>query len=811
MLSNYLKITLRNLWRQKGYTTLNLVGLACGMAACLLLFLYVQDELSYDQEGSYADRLYRVHLVGSLNGEDFNSATTSAPMAAALVDEVPPVEAAARFWPAGRVLFSHGDTRYYEDDFAWADPDLPTLFDYTFLQGDPATALVDPNTIVLTASTAQRYFSDADPMGEVLRFDNREDYTVTGIVADPTRSSHLRFDLLGSLSSTERSQSPIWVSNNFYTYVLARAGATGAEIDRHFAPLIEKYVVPQIEQVTGQSYADLTANGLRYSFYTQAVPELHLRSQADNDFAPRGDIAYVYVLGAIALFILLLAAVNFTNLTTARSAGRAREVGLRKVMGSARMQLVHQFLGESTLLSLLAMILAIGLVSVALPWFNDLTGKTLASALLLQPMTVVLILGVVMATGLLAGLYPAFVLSAFQPATVLKGALSKGARGSRFRSTLVVFQFAVTIVLLVATAIVFRQLSFMQTTRLGFNDEQVVVLPIESDTGRQQFDAFRQTLLQHPGIVAVGGGDDVPGRFFSDTVFLPEGGTESDYLSINIESIDAHYLEALQIEMAAGRGYSEAFPADTANGFIVNETAARRLGFASADEAIGKRISCIGCRVDDSDDTRPIVGVTEDFHFASLRSEVRPLVLVLNPNDRFQAIIRIAPTGIPETLAFIEAQKRAFEPNFPYRYTFLDEDFSRLYAQERQLGELFAYFTGFAVLIACLGLFGLAAYLAEQRTKEIGVRKVMGASVGQIVVLLSRDFTRLVGIAFVVAAPVAYLLMDRWLQDFAYRVGMPFWLFLAMGALALGIAFLTVSYQALKVATTDPVHALRYE
>lgn len=810
MIRNYLTIALRNLRRQKGYAFINVFGLAVGLAACSLILLYVRDELSYEAMHTRADRIYRVHLDAALAGQTFNSATTSPPMAAALRAEYPEVESSTRVWDTGRVLVGHGDRQFYEERFFWADSTVFDVFTFPLLRGDARTALNRPNTVVLTASTARKYFGEADPVGQTLRFDNRLDLTVTGVTPDVPSNTHFRFDLLGSIISQERSQDPIWVGNSFYTYVLMREGHTGAELEAQFPALVRKYAAPQLEQFIGQSYDAILATGAKYDFYLQPLERIHLYSEADNDFAVNSDIQYVYILSAIAVFILLIACINFMNLSTARSAGRAREVGLRKVMGADRRQLMQQFLGESVLLAVGSLLIAFVLMQALLPLFNQVSGKELALHPLRDAGVVLALVGIALGAGLLAGLYPAFVLSAFQPVEVLKGQMATGARGLWMRRALVVTQFAISMILLVGTGVVFNQLRYMQHRDLGFRGAQVVVLPIETEAMRQRYPALREELLQHPGIEQVAAAGGVPGRFDSDTIFRPEGGQEEDLRSFKVVSISEDYLETLQIPLVAGRSFSRDFPADSSQAYLLNETAVRMMGW-TPEEAIGKRVSWVARNDDASDETRTVVGVVRDFHLESLQTEIRGMLMFLDPNEASNVVVRLEPENVPETLALLERTWATYEPAYPFRYFFLDQDFGRLYERERRLGNIFTGFTVLAVLIACLGLFGLASFITQQRTKEIGVRKVLGASVTQVLLLLSREFMRMVLAAAVVAFPVAWFVMDRWLSDFAYRTRLGWEVFALTALAALAIAWLTVSYQTLKAALADPVKSLRYE
>ena len=812
MLKNYLKIALRNLRKHKGYSFINIAGLTIGMAACVLILLYVQDELSYDRYHDNAEAVYRVNLKGAVGGSFIHTASSSAPMAATLVQEYPEVLNAVRFLGVGRPLVAYEEHRFYEDNVFWADSTVFDVFTFPLVQGDPRTALTEPNTVVLTEAMAQKYFGDDDPVGQTLRFDGDTDYTVTGVLKNLPATSHFPIDFLLSMTTVRRSTSDNWVSNSFYTYILLPAGHDPVAVEAKFPDLIKKYVAPQIEQALGQTFEEALAAGLEWAYELQPLTRIYLHSEGlESDVAPMSDAGAVYILSVIAALILLIACFNFMNLATARSANRAKEVGMRKVMGSARQQLVGQFLGESVLMAVIGGLLAFVAIQAVLPFFNNLAGKTLSlgGGGLVEVLGG--LIGIALAAGLLAGIYPALVLSRFQPAAVLKGVLGAGAKSTSMRSVLVVLQFAASIVLLVGTGIVFTQLDFMLHKNLGFAQEQVVVLPIETDAGRQGFEAFRNELLAQPNVVQVAAAEDMPGRLQDINVFRPEDAPNEVVYPTWTSRVSHDFPEALEIETVAGRTFSRAFTTDESDAVVINEAAAKLMGFESSEAAVGKSLAEIGNGQDGGDIPFTIVGVVKDFHFESLHEPIKALAMTIEPEEFRNVVVRIRPEQMPETLAMLQQKWEAYEPGHPYRYHFLDADFGRAYEKDRRLGMIFGYFAALAIFIACLGLFGLASFITEQRTKEIGVRKVLGASVGGIVVLLSKEFTKLVGIAFIVAAPLAYFAMDRWLSAFAYQVDLAWWIFLGAGVTALAIAWLTVSYQSIRAALTNPVEALRYE
>ena len=806
MLKNYVKIALRNLLKSKGYTFINVAGLAVGLACCLLILLFVRDELSYDRHHEKADQIYRITLEALLGEQEINGPIAPAPMAQALVNDYPEVVQATRLFTfSGETFVRYEDKRFVEERFFFGDSTVFEVFTFPLLRGDPETALVEPNTVVLTESTARKYFGAEDPMGQTIRIDEENDYEVTGVMADVPENSHFHFDFLGSLGTLDRSRSPVWVSNNFRTYFILAEGQSAEALEAKFPAMVEKYAGPQVEEILGITIEQFFASGGRFEFHLQALTDIHLHSQLNYEIEPNGDITYVYAFSIIAFLILLIACINFMNLATARSAGRAKEVGVRKVLGSNRRQLTLQFLMESMLLSVIALGVALVLAVVLLPVFNTLSGKALQinygdGAVLAG------LVGLAVLVGLLAGSYPAFFLASFRIVNVLKGKGQAGLKSSRLRSGLVVFQFVISIALMIGTAMVYRQVDYVQNKHLGFEKEHVIVLERFDALGPQQ-EAFKEQIRQHPNVVAVAGANTLPGRTFGDTSFFPEGSPPDQLRNIRLLFSDFDLFETLNLELVDGRFFSHDFSTDS-TAIILNEAAVKEFGL-TVSEAVGKRLVSPGFS-DEEEQYIPIIGVMKDFHFQSLHDAIRPLGMFIGRNLSYLAV-RIRPDDIPGTLAWLETEWQAFAPEQPFTYSFLDSDVDALYQEDQRQGSLFGTFALLAIVIACLGLFGLAAFTAEQRTKEIGVRKVLGASVPGIIVLLSKEFTKLVVVAFVVAAPVAYLVIDRWLQGFAFRVDISWWIFLMAGLAALVIAWLTVSYQSIRAALTNPVEALRYE
>ena len=789
MLTNYFKIALRNFKKRKGYAVINVAGLAVGMACCLLIALYVQDEHSYDRYHENADRIVR--LVET-------RARVGAPFGPALVAEYPAVEQAVRIHPMfwSTPLIKVGDRGFYEDGVFFADSSLFAVFSFRLLRGDPKTALAAPFSMVLTETTAAKYFGEGDPIGQVLTYDGVHEYTVTGIVEAPPANSHFRFDFLASFSTLYALEEfwgmPLtWINPTAHTYLLLT--------HRDAAERLEARLPAFILTHRGEAFRDGRAYRL------QPLTDIHLHSNLRSEIAPNSDITLIYIFSAIAVFILLIACSNFINLATARSAERAREVGLRKVVGAHRRQLVWQFLSESVLMSAVAGMLAVGLAALALPAFNTLAGKALTANALLSGEMLLGLFGVVLFVGVAAGSYPAFVLARFRPAAVLKGSRGTAARGARLRKGLVLFQFAVSMVLIVGTATVYEQLAFMQSRTLRFADEQIVVAPMLDRAFRPRFETLKEALAQHPEVVAVSGSHRVPGQAFNGLGYVPEGGDPENPVGARDIGVDHDFTRTFGLELVAGRDWSREIVTDETEAYLINETAARAFGWIDPKDAVGKRLVLPSRGLSGA-----AIGVVKDFHFKSLHHTIEPLVMHLQPFV-MNVSMRIRTDDLPATLASLERTWSQFSPSFPFDYYFLDAAFGSRYRAEERAGRLFGYFALLALFIACLGLFGLAAFSAVQRTKEIGVRKVLGATVGGLVVLLSKDFVKLVGWAFVVAVPVAYLAVTHWLAPFPYRIEISWGIFLMAGSLALAIALLTVSYQAVRAALADPVESLRYE
>jgi putative ABC transport system permease protein len=811
MLKNFLKIAVRNLLRQKAYAFINISGLAIGIACCMFILLYVSDELSYDRHHRNTERIYRIGLDAVVSGTEIHAALTSAPLVPTLLAEYPEIEAAARLYKSSRALISYEQQKFYEEGFLWADSTIFQVLSFPLLRGDDATALNQPHKIVITAAAAQKYFGDDDAIGKVLRVDNRQDYFVSGVLRDLPANSQFRFDFLASISSLPWVQQSHWGNNSFYSYVKLRQDAKPENLAANFPALVRRDVAPLLEKGLGFSYDEAVARGFKWGYFIEPLTEIYLHSTAQQDISPHGDMRYIYILSAIALFILLIACINFMNLATARSVKRAKEVGVRKALGSERMQLARQFLSESTLLALLAMIFALALVQLLLPWFNQLSGKAIPAATVTSAPVLAMLLAIALLAGLLAGSYPAFLLSAFQPVKVLKGQIAGNAGGAQLRSVLVVAQFCISLILLVGTAVVFKQLRFMQNHKLGFAQEQVVILPAETEAMARTFEALRNEWLKNHNVGGVATGSVIPGRFLDNlSGYRPEGAAQDAVILLWTARVSHDYLRTLQVELVAGRDFSREMTTDTLQACVINETAAHLLGWTPAT-AVGKQLAEIGSGNNDTDLVRTVVGVVKDFHVESLQEAIKPAIFTIGKSTLAFAMARVRPENLAETLASLQAQWQALLPNHPDQYFFLDADFGRLYEKERRLGQIVGSFAFLAIFIAALGLFGMASFVAQQRTKEIAVRKVLGASAPGVMILLTKDFLKLITVAFLLAAPVGYLVMQRWQQDFAYRIDLSAGEFVLAGGLLLLITLLTVSTQAIKAALANPVVSLRYE
>jgi putative ABC transport system permease protein len=808
MLKNQIIIAFRNLWQQKGYTFINIFGLTIGIACCILILLYVSDELSYDRYHEKSVQIYRVGLHGIIGTNEFNGAISPAPMAETFVREIPEVIAATRIRSYGFPVLIYKDKVFSEELFYWADSTIFEIFTIPFLQGDPVTALTKPNTMVITESMAKKYFGDEDPMGKMINFKSGRTYMVTGIIKDFPHNSHFHFDFIASLVSYQNSLNDIWISNNFYTYVLLHEDATREDLEAKLPLFIEKYAVPQIETATGVSYQKMVESGSVYEWFLQPLTDIHLHSNLEHEIEPNGNATYVYIFTIIAIGILIIACINFMNLATARSAKRAREVGVRKTLGSTRTQLIGQFLTESIILVFIALILAVIFVQLILPSYNVLLGKQLSLDLFENISTLPMIILITIMVGILAGSYPAFFMSSFQPVAVLSGKIESGENTGKFlRSGLVIFQFGISVALIAGTIIVADQLSYLQEKKLGFNKDQLIVIE-KTDDIADQLESFKFELYNHPSISGISNSTHYIGQSFSSNAFKAGGPVNTETKLMWNMWTDFDFALTYQVEMEQGRYYSREFSTDTVAA-VLNQAAVKVFGL---DDPLGKQIVRVGSTLETSENLT-IIGVMKDFHFESLHHQIRPLIIFPFRQGGFgrYVSVRISAENIRETMQFIENTWKNFAGNQAFEYFFFDEEFGRLYASEQQTEKIITIFSVLAIFIACLGLFGLASFSAEKRTKEIGVRKVMGATVSNLVFLLFKETVKLIAISNIITLPIIYYVMHNWLQNFAYRITIGAGVLILTVFLAFLIAILTVSYQALKAALMNPTNALRYE
>jgi putative ABC transport system permease protein len=818
MIKNYFKIAWRNIKRQKGYTFINIAGLAIGMAVCILILMFVRDELSYDTHHEYKDRIYRIErqwfaAEGSMRGALCSIAPSFVPF---LENEFPEMEHIVRMLGTGETLISVGDTNFVEERFYYAEHDLFEVFTIPLIKGDPKTALENPNSLVLSESMALKYFGDEDPMGKLMKVGSSKDgYQVTGIMEEVPKNAHLHFDLLASfitlkgISTYYRDGSDYFFgTTNFsdnvtHVYMRLAENTDPKEVASRIPGFLDRHL-PSAEDDSGNIFKPSQWNNL----LLRKVTDIHLRSHTNNELEANGDIRYITLFTLIVIFILIIACINFMNLSTARAVKRAKEVGLRKVVGANRRLLITQFLGESLLIALLAMVLALFIVAVLLPYFSAFSGHDLGFNLLINPLGLFLLISVFLITGLAAGLYPAFYLSAYKPTTILRGELSRGTRGTIIRKALVVFQFAISAVLIICVGVVFKQMRFLQNADLGYQRENIVMIPADRLV-RENWRDIKQELLKNPRILAATASKRAPsGRLLDAPGFRIEinGEVLDNPFSMPHNRAEHDFFKTYGMKIVAGRDFSSKIPTDESEAFIINETAVRRLGLNSPEEAIGAPMYTQAPNL-----SGRVIGVVADFNYESMHHEIIPMLTYIRIIEANTVSLRISAGNIQETIAYVQSVWNQFNPGYSISYTFLDERLNELYRNEVRMMQMFGYFSILAIFIACLGLFGLASFTTEQRTKEIGVRKVLGATLSNIVTLLSKEYSKWVLFANIIAWPVAYFGMKIWLQNFAYRVNIDLTLFILTALLTFLIALLTVSYQSIKAALGDPAQALRYE
>ncbi len=803
MFKNYLKVAFRNIVKHKFFSFINILGMTIGVTACLLIALYVSDELSYDRFHEHAARIYQVGLHAKIGGQDITTSTTCPPMADAFVKEIPGVEQSTRIadmWGSGVVKYEPNNLMFTEELLFYADSNFFDFFSFKLIEGDPKKALLEPNSVVLTKSMEVKYFGTESGMDKLLSIGGHEKtYKVTGITEDCPTNSHFLYNMLVSSASAEHLKSTEWLNNYLHTYLIINENTPVPAVESKFPDLVEKYVGPEIERFMGGTIEQMKQQGGSFGYYTTPLTDIHLKSKSQHDMQPGGNITYVYVFGVIGLFIIVIACINFMNLSTARSAGRAKEVGLRKTLGSLRSQMIGQFMSESLVYSLIAVLLAVGFCYVLLPQFNLLAGKQLGIQALISPVFLISLLALIVLVGVIAGSYPAFYMTSFNAVEVLKGKVRSGMKSKGIRSGLVVLQFMISIVLIISTAMVYLQIRFMQDRNMGIDKHNVMIVHSATRLG-DNTDAFKNALESQTGIVAASyTNNSFPG--VNNTTVFKTVSSDQDHI-MGLYYADYDHQNVMKFELKEGRYFSKDFPSDS-SAILLNEAAVKEFGYENPlqEEVIYN---------DNSKKERlRVIGVFKDFNFESLKSKVRPLSIRLTKKS-WQLMVRYEG-GAQGAVSSIEKLWKQYAPNEPFDYSFLDQNFDELFRSEQRIGQLAKVFSGLAIFIASLGLFALAAFTTEQRAREIGIRKAMGASSTGLVMLLSREFTWLVIIAFVPAAALAYWCMNSWLSGFAYHIDINPWVFIVSGIAAISVAWITVSYQSIKAAAANPVESLRQE
>jgi putative ABC transport system permease protein len=803
MLKNYLKITLRNIVKYKGYSIINILGLAIGMAACLLILIYVHDELSYDNFLKDANRIFRVVLDIQSQAGQIEYATTPSSLAQALKNDYPQVEQVARLMNNPELMIRFEDKNFNENRIYHTDPEIFEVFNIQFLQGDAKSCMNRPRAVVITEAIAQKYFGDKNPLDKLLDLGYAK-FEVTGIVKDVPHNSHLKFDFLLSLKPFDDENWMMTGWENFdgqtnltYTYIKLKPGTDVKIFENQIKHLSEKYA----------GGVQLKELGAEQSYFLQPICSIHLHSNRHNEIEAPGSAIDVVIFSAVAFLILLIACLNFINLTTARSATRAKEVGMRKVLGAFRSKLIKQFLGESLVLTFISLLIALVIIELALPWFNALVNKELNFEPLSNVKNILYLIAVMLGVGLIAGSYPAFFLASFRPAKILRGGSANGMQGHSMRKVLVIFQFVASIILIVGTLIIYQQLRFMKKSDLGFDKDQLLVLPVPVgslfDKNSEEF--ISSEFTKHHSIISATTTSFIPGMtknlFKGNLKQSGEGDAKS--CDMNIMMVDYDFINTYKIELAAGRSFEKNRSTDSESACLINEAAAKSFGWTSAEEAIGKRIEDF--------QEREIIGVIKNFHFQSLQHIIEPMVLMINPDFFVYLTLRIDTQNLSETMVFAEQKWSELFPNDPFTYHFFDDIFEVQYRADEKFGTIILIFAELAIFIACLGLFGLTLFTTERRTREIGIRKVLGSSLSGMIFLLSKELIKWVIIANIIALPIGWYVMNRWLQNFAYRIDIGWWIFILAGMLALVIALITVSFQSIKAALANPVKSLRYE
>jgi len=793
LLKNYIKITVRYILRYKIYSVINISGLAIGIVCCIFILLWVQDELSYDKFHSKSEMIYRIAQTEHRDSGDFSTPYVFTAVAPLLKSENGGIADFVRFKQEQRTIVKYESKQFIEDKFFYSDPSIFNIFDFHLIAGNQKTALNAPYSLIITQKTSEKYFGNKNPIGEIIKINNERNYEITGVLENIPHNSHIKFDFLASFSSLKEKYGNylnMWAFTA-YTYLLIPEPDNAKRLEKNFSNFILKH--------KGKKWQEYR------NFYLQALEKIHLHSNLNYEIEPNGDIRDIYIFSGIAVLILIIACINFMNLSTATSARRKREVGIRKILGANRINLIRQFIGESLVYSILALFFALILVELLMPVFNFLSDKQITLNYLNNNLFLAIAIGLVLFVGIFSGSYPAFFLSSFKPVDTLKGKPNIKYGGAFFRKVLVIFQFSVSMVLLISTLIIYNQLNFIKNEKLGFSKENIIVLRASDEQIRQSYGSLKNNLVRLPMVTGVAASNGVPSIGTGLSIYRPEGTTQDEKIITRNLFVDYDFINTLGINIREGRKFLKEFINDKNESFIINETAARMFGWK---EPLGKKLTCL-----DGNREGTVIGLAEDFHFKSKQQKIEPLVINILPDYKYVYFISIKyePNYAKDILNIIREEWNKFSFNRPLEYFFLNDNYDALYKNEEKLNDIFKVFTFLAIFVACLGLFGLASFSAEQRTKEIAVRRVVGATVDNIIKLISKEFVKLVLIANIISWSVGYFIMNKWLENFAYRVSFGLWPFLVSGVMAIFIALITVSYQALKAALKDPVDSLRYE
>lgn len=811
MFKNYVIIAFRNIKRNKIFSFINITGLALGLAISSMILMYVVNELTYDRFHENHENIYRVTMDLEAMGNKLSGPITMAPLAPLLNEEYPDIKHAARMSQENHPIITYNNKLYEQTGLYYADPEFFDIFTVNFLQGDPEICFENPFSLVITEETAMKYFGDQDPIGSTFEFNNGNTYTITGVVEKMPSNSHISFDMLSPFSALYKlngeQMMSIWLMNSYITYVELQDGVTPKDMAPKFAEIIQEHTA---------NHPIAIQYGMKATMDLQPLKDIHLHSHFTFEDDNSRDTAFIYIYSAVALFILIIACINFMNLSTARSASRAREVGMRKVIGAERSRLIRQFLGESIFMSLLGLLIALALIEFLLPVFNSLINVNLTYNIFSNWQISLGLLGISLFVGCIAGIYPAFFLSSFRPVKVLKGTLKAGTGSRIFRDILVVFQFVISIALIICTFTMLHQISYMKNKPLGFNKDHILIVPLRGSDIRSNMDVFKSNVVSLEGVQSASLSSNYPGDTGDmEFIFNFEGFEDQKPQIMKYEEVDYDYFETLGIDFIQGRNFSEDFSTDSET-FVINQALATQLGW---DDAIGKEVYWTDVEnpkagLDDNtmvDKIFKIVGVIKNYHFESLHDMIRPVLIRLGDSNLSELVVKIRPEIISKTISAIEKEWNSLSPNRPFKYHFLDDRIAQQYLREQRQSKTIIYVTFIAVLIACLGLFGLSTFMVEQRRKEIGIRKVLGATVGGITYKLSRELTQWILIANVIAWPIAYFAMKNWLQGFAYRASMNIGLFILAGLSAIAVALMTISFYTIKAAHTNPAQVIKYE